>query len=168
MSKAFTKESDLPDTPLRPRPVSPLPPGARNYLTFSGAAQLRHELDQLLHKERPHLLADESSDAKHDLQILQQRIEQLQEVLHTAVIVSPPVATDDVVRFGATVAVRERNGAFSNYRIVGVDETDLDRNWVSWISPIAKALLNAQVGQRVRFKFPSGEEELEIVSIAYE
>ena len=65
-------------------------------------------------------------------------------------------------------SVRETSGAESSYRIVGVDETDIDRNWVSWLSPIAKALLNARVGQRVRFKFPSGEAELEIVSVAYE
>lgn len=64
--------------------------------------------------------------------------------------------------------MRERNGCESHYRIVGVDEADIDRNWVNWLSPIAKALLNARLGQRVRFKFPSGEEELEIVGITYE
>jgi transcription elongation factor GreB len=72
------------------------------------------------------------------------------------------------VRFGATVTVRERNGEASVYRIVGVDEMDLDRNWVSWLSPIAKALLNARPGQRVRFKSPAGEQELEITGITYE
>ena len=168
MSKAFTKESDLPDAPLRPRLISILPPGAKNYLTASGAEQLDLELGQLLGEERPRLLALASSDARHELQVLDQRIERLQEILHTAVIVSPPAASDDVVRFGATVTVRERKGTQSTYRIVGVDETDLDRNWVSWISPIAKALLNARVGQRVRFKFPSGEEELEIIGVTYE
>jgi transcription elongation factor GreB len=66
------------------------------------------------------------------------------------------------------VTVREYNGAESRYRIVGVDETDLDRGWISWVSPLAKALLNARIGQRVRFKLPSGEEELEIVGVAYE
>ena len=55
-----------------------------------------------------------------------------------------------------------------SYRIVGVDEIDLDRGWVSWLSPIAKALLNARAGERVRFKFPSGQEELEIVKVEYE
>ena len=64
--------------------------------------------------------------------------------------------------------VRERNGEAARYRIVGVDETDIDRGWVSWLSPIAKALLNARLGQRVRFRFPSGEAELEIVDIRYE
>ena len=67
-----------------------------------------------------------------------------------------------------SVLVRSSSGEESRYRIVGVDETDIDRGWVSWVSPIARALVNAQVGQRVRFKFPSGEEELEIVEIAFE
>jgi transcription elongation factor GreB len=73
-----------------------------------------------------------------------------------------------VIRFGATVVVREESGGESTYRIVGVDETDFDRGWVSWLSPIAKALMNARLGERVRFKFPSGEEELEIIDISYE
>jgi len=83
-------------------------------------------------------------------------------------VVQPLPPPHEQIRFGATVTVRECSGAESRYRIVGVDETDIDRGWVSWLSPIAKALLNARVGQRVRFKFPSGEEELEIVSIDYE
>jgi transcription elongation factor GreB len=64
--------------------------------------------------------------------------------------------------------VRNRNAEEMQYRIVGVDEVDIDRNCVSWLSPIAKALLSARLGERVRFKFPSGEEELDIVGIAYE
>jgi transcription elongation factor GreB len=167
VSKAFTKESDLPVVTLRPRLTSPLPPGAKNYLTTSGAEQLKRELNALLNEERPRLVggSDETAD---ELRILQQRVEQIQEILQSAVIVPLPVAPDDVVRFGATVTVEERRGAQSTYRIVGVDETDLDRNWVSWISPIAKALLNARVGQQVRFKFPSGEEVLKVIRISYE
>ena len=80
----------------------------------------------------------------------------------------PPAVDDGTVRFGATVAVRERSGEETAYRLVGVDETDLDRNWVSWISPVAKALLNARAGQRVRLKLPGGEEELEILRVSYE
>ena len=166
VSKAFTKESDLPETTFRPRPASPLPPGAKNYLTVSGAEQLKRELNALLHEKRPRLV--DGSKESDELRILQQRVEQIQDVLQSAVIVPLPVAPDDVVRFGATVTVEERSGAHSTYRIVGVDETDLDRNWVSWISPIAKALLNTRVGQQVRFKFPSGEEVLKIVGVTYE
>ena len=80
----------------------------------------------------------------------------------------PPTGPDDRVRFGATVTVRELSGEVSRYRIVGVDETDIDRGWVSWLSPIGNALLNAQLGRRVRFRFPIGEKELEIASIIYE
>jgi transcription elongation factor GreB len=73
-----------------------------------------------------------------------------------------------VVRFGACVTVRESDGGEASYRIVGVDESDADKNWVSWMSPIAKALLNRKRGEQVRFKFPSGEETLEIIEISYE
>ncbi len=170
MSKAFTRESDdLPDEPtIRPLP-SPLPPGAKNYLTPDGARRLREELDRLVQVERPGLAASpEDQDAKRSLHVLDQRIRHLQQSLHSAEVVPPPGVPEDRVRFGATVTVREHSGDEARYRIVGADETDLDRGWVSWFSPIARALLNARLGQRVRFKFPSGEEELEIVSIAYE
>jgi transcription elongation factor GreB len=93
---------------------------------------------------------------------------QLEESLHAAEIIPNPSGPADVVRFGATVRVRESDGTETSYRIVGVDETDMDRNWVSWMSPIAKALLNGKRGERVRFKFPSGEETLEIKDIRYE
>ena len=70
--------------------------------------------------------------------------------------------------FGATVTVRENNGTESVYRIVGVDEADFDRGWISWLSPIARALVNAKVGQRVSFKTPRGFSDLEIVKVSYE
>jgi transcription elongation factor GreB len=170
MSKAFTRESDdLPDEPaIRPLP-SPLPPGAKNYLTPDGARRLREELDRLIQVERPGLAASpQDEDAKRSLYVMDQRIRHLQQSLGSAEVVPPPLGPEERVRFGATVTVRERSGAEARYRIVGADETDLDRGWVSWFSPIARALLHARLGQRVRFKFPSGEKELEIMSIAYE
>jgi transcription elongation factor GreB len=170
MSKAFTRESDdLPDQPVLPRQSSALPSGAKNYLTPDGARRLREELERLVQTERPAVAASpDGDDTRRQLQVLDQRILHLQQSLQSAVVVTPPSAPEDRVRFGATVAVRERNGSESRYRIVGVDETDIDRGWVSWLSPIARALLNARLGQRVRFKFPSGENELEIVAITYE
>src|SRR5205814_1732971 len=99
---------------------------------------------------------------------LDQRIGQLEDSLHAAEIVQPPAGPADVIRFGAWVTVRESAGSETRYRIVGVDETDPDNNWVSWISPIAKVLLNRKRGERIRFKFPSGEETLEIQEISYE
>ena len=126
-------------------------------------------LQQLVEVTRPGLAnASDDPDAKRQLARLDQRIMQLEESLQSAEIVPAPDGPADVVRFGATVTVRESDGSETRYRIVGVDEIDLDRNWVSWMSPIAKALLNGKRGQRIRFKFPSGEETLEIIDIRYE
>lgn len=170
MSKAFTRESDdAPEAPLA-RPASVLPPGVKNLLTPGGAVRLQQELEQLTAEEatlRTKTPGDDDS-AKRRLQGLAQRFLQIQHALQTAVITGPPAVAGDAVRFGATVMVRERSGETTSYRIVGVDETDLDQNWVSWLSPIAKALLNARVGQSVRLKLPGGEEELEILRVSYE
>src|SRR6185369_8030891 len=145
MSKAFTRESDdLPDVPVAARQRAPLPPGAKNYLTPDGARRLREELDRLVQVERPrHVASQFNPEAKRQLQVLDQRISYLQGSLQTAVLVAPPVPPQTRVRFGASVTVRDVSGGESRYRIVGVDETDIDRGWVSWLSPIAKALLNA-------------------------
>ena len=157
MSKAFTRESDdAPEPPVRPRAVPSLPPGTKNYLTPGGAMKLREELDRLLAPEPPRPAP------------IEQRIAHLQRSLLTAEVVPPPAAPWDTVRFGATVTVREPGGEETHYRLVGVDETDLDRDWISWMSPIARVLLNARLGQRVKFKFPAGEKELEITGIRYE
>jgi len=169
MSKAFTREDDTPEPVVLPRPVSLLPPGAKNYLTPGGAQQLRAELTQLVDQELPAIRSMAvSDDTREQLARVEQRIAHVQESLASAEVVSPPLPPHDVVRFGATVTVRENRKAEAIYRIVGVDETDFDRNWVSWLSPIARALVNARLGQRVPFKFPSGATELEIVRIAYE
>ena len=170
MSKAFTRESDdLPDVPVVARQRSPLPPGVKNYLTPDGAGRLHEELDRLVQVERPRQVASpDNPEAKRQLQVLDQRIYYLQRSLESAVVVAPSTGPEAGVRFGASVTVRDRSGGESRYRIVGVDETDIDRGWVSWLSPIAKALLNARLGERVRFELPSGQEELEILCISYE
>jgi transcription elongation factor GreB len=170
MSKAFTREDDsAPEHPDLPALTSALAPGAKNYITPAGAEKLREELQRLVETTRPALAdSQDDPDAKRQLARLDQRTIQLAESLQSAEIVSSPSGPADVVRFGASVTVRESDGTEISYRIVGVDETDIDRNWVSWLSPIAKALLNAKRGERIRFKFPSGEETLEIVEITYE
>jgi transcription elongation factor GreB len=170
MSKAFTRdENEGPDIPDVMPTVSPLAPGAKNYLTPAGAQKLRDELQRLVEITRPALAeARDDPDAKRQLARLDQRIMQLEESLQSAEIVSTPSGSGDVVRFGACVTVRESDGSETSYRIVGVDETDADENRVSWMSPIAKALLNRKRGEPIRFKFPSGEETLEIINISYE
>jgi transcription elongation factor GreB len=169
MSKAFTRESDdSSEQALPPRPKSPLPPGAKNYVTPNGARALREELEQLLALEQQRLAeATDVSQVRLGLQKARERVEYLEQSLQSAVIVPPPGPPWDQVRFGATVTVRDRNGHEARYRIVGVDEIDLDRDWVSWLSPIARALTNARIGQRVRFRAPGGEQELEVLEIVY-
>ena len=170
MSKAFTREDDsAPELPDLPPLTSTLAPGAKNYITADGAQKLRDELQKLVEVTRPELAAaSDDPDTKRQLARLDQRIMQLEESLQSAEIVPAPNGPAEVVRFGATVTVRESNGTETSYRIVGVDEMDMDRNWVSWMSPIARALLNGKRGERIRFKFPSGEETLEIIDIRYE
>lgn len=169
MSKAFTRESDDEAELPMIRPKPPLPPGVKNYLTPSGEARLRDELARLVQQERPKLAAaPDEADAKRKLAVLDQQIRQLDESLSTAVVVPTPPLPWDQVRFGATVTVKDSRGGEDSYRIVGVEEMDVDRGWVSFLSPIAKALLNARSGERVRFEFPSGEATLEIISITYE
>jgi len=169
MSKAFTREeNDGRDLPDLPPPVAILPEGARNYITAAGAENLRRDLAELVNQKRPALVAaTDDPEAKRQLTALDQRIYQLEQSLQSAEVLAPPAGEPDTVRFGATVTVRDSTGEESTYRIVGVDETDFDRGWVSWQSPIARALLNARRGERVPFSFPSGEEELEIVVVSY-
>ena len=169
MSRAFVRDSDDHPEPPIARQAPDLPPGARNYLTAAGAQRLRDELQNLVEVERPPLVANTSDpDAKRRLLAVNQRIEELEQSLQTAEIVSPGDGTGDLVRFGATVTVRDESGEDSTYRIVGVDEIDVDRGWISWMSPIARALLNARTGDRVPFKFPSGEEHLEVLDVRFD
>src|SRR5262245_25886418 len=126
MSKAFTRESDDAPEEALVRPDAVLPPGVKNLLTPGGALRLRQELEAVT---RPEALLrkagryDQNSNRR--AQLLAQRVLQIQQSLHTAVITEPPAQTDDVVRFGATVTVKDRRGEETSYRIVGVDETDL-------------------------------------------
>jgi len=167
VSKAFTRETDDERQPVpqhRPR----LPSGVKNYLTPDGERRLRAQLEQLTLAERPRLAAlAEDSDAKSRLAALDQRIAKLQRGLADALVTPPPPKPWDTVRFGAFVTVRDQRGAVETYRIVGIEELDLNQGWVSFLSPLAKALLNARLGQRVRFRSPSGEAELEITAIDY-
>ena len=146
-----------------------MPPGTRNYLTAAGARRLRDELNVLLNTERPALTAISSDEAARSrLTIIDDRADQIQETSRSATVVDAPPAPHDEARFGATVRARNRQGEETRYRIVGVDETDIDRDWISWLSPIAKALLNARVGQKIRIKLPAGDDELVILAIHYE
>ena len=156
MSKAFTREDDRPEDEPPKRLASLLPPGAANYLTPDGAERFQAQLDGLLSERPRRAAADE-------------KIKELRRILDSAVVLGPPTEDLDIVRFGATVSVKSlSDGRTAHYRIVGIDETDVARGWISWVSPIAKALLSAAVGDQVKAALPAGEKELEILDVNYQ
>lgn len=164
MSKAFTRESDEEhdEPPSRPLGVE-LPPGVRNYMTPEGAARLHEEIERLTNVERPAAAGDARAVREIDrrLAFLGRRLEALE-------VIDPASQPPDRVRFGATVVVRGEDGAERRYRLVGIDEAEPARGEVSWRSPIAAALLGAQVGDVVTLRSPRGDEELEVVALRYE
>jgi transcription elongation factor GreB len=168
MSKAFTRESDdeLPEEPLVASALATLPPGAKNYLTERGARRLREELSRLIQVDRPRLSAD--GNFVRELRAVDARIKELEDNLFSAEIVPDPDERPERVTFGATVTVRESDGTIQRYTIVGLAESDASKGAVSWISPIARALMHARRGDRVMVQSPAGEDELEIVEIAVE
>jgi hypothetical protein len=134
MSRAFIKEDvDLPERSGRKRSASGLPPGATNYITARGAKRLRDELQKLR-------AANPSSE----------RIIELERILTSVHVVDPPDAPSKSVTFGATVTVKDKKGATETFTIVGVDELDFERDAVSWISPLGKALLAADMGDWIK------------------
>lgn len=148
MSRAFVKEDvDPPERSGRARTPSGLPPGAANYLTARGAKRLRSKLEELgKHSTKNHAT-----------------IAELEQLLASATIVDAPQDRQQIA-FGARVTVRGASGQLRAYQVVGVDELDLHDDAVSWISPSGKALLAADIGQRVSFE--SGER-VEIVAVEY-
>lgn len=159
-----------------------LPASGRNYVTPTGFRALKEEALHLLDKERPELVkviqwaasnGDRSENAdyiygKRRLREIDRRIRFLTKRLDAAVVVDPATreATDQVF-FGATVTVVHGDGAEKTYSIVGIDEADPARNLISWISPLARVLLKAYEGDVVVLRSPSGEEDIEIISVEY-
>ena len=133
MSRAFVKEDvDPPERSGRKRAASGLPPGATNYITARGAKHLRDKLEQL------------RTANSHP-----ERVRDLEQILGSLHVVDPHATPPDRIAFGATVTVKDNEGATKTYTIVGVDELDLEPDAVSWISPMGKVLLNAEIGNRV-------------------
>src|SRR6266436_5847896 len=133
MSRAFVKEDvDLPERSGRKRSASGLPPGATNYITARGAKRLRDELQKL-----------RAANA------LSERVTELEQILASVHVVDPPDAPSNSVTFGATVTVKDKKGATETLTIVGVDELNFERDAVSWISPLGKALLAADIGDSI-------------------
>lgn len=154
----------------------------RNYMTPQGYARLKGELTQLLDRERPELVkviawaasnGDRSENGdyiygKKRLREIDRRIHYLTKRLDSALVVDPAQRENtDQIFFGATVTYA-RGDEEHTISIVGMDEVDPQRGRVSWISPIAKALLRKQAGDIVRLNTPGGVEEIEIVDVRYD
>ena len=180
MSKAFTKEDDGADEDDLPQESGGLPLAAKNYMTPAGFARLREELDGLMRKERPEVVkvvswaaanGDRSENGdyiygKKRLREIDRRVRFLIKRLENAEVVHSAGRDTDQVFFGATVRVRSAAGE-RTVTILGLDEVDPARGIVSWISPMAKALLKAREGDTVILRAPSGEEQLEILEVSY-
>ena len=184
MSKAFTRESDQadeePDTEAQALPA--LPAGTKNYITPAGYKHLKDEALNLLDKERPELVkvvqwaasnGDRSENAdyiygKRRLREIDRRIRFLTKRLDAAVVIDPAGReASDQVFFGATVKLANDAGDEKTYSIVGIDEADVSRGRISWISPLARALIKAHEGDRITVKTPAGDETLDLLSVEY-
>ena len=161
MSKAFTKEDSAPeDVLVAPRP--PLPPGVPNYVTPRGLELLRAER-QALEAARATLLR--AGDASARLAALAARLGELEQRLASAQCLEPTPGGAALVRFGSQVTVLDAAGREQRYQIVGVDEADPGSGKIAFLAPLAKALLGAEVGARVRLHKPGGSEELELLAV---
>jgi len=179
MSKAFVKESQE-EPEEETREDSTIPAGGKNYISPSGFARLKAELKQLVEIDRPETvkvvswaaaLGDRSENAdylygKKRLREIDRRVRFLIKRLEAAEIVNSAGRDSDQVFFGATVKVRTR-GEIKELTILGADEADPSHGKVSWISPIAKALLKAREGDTVTLRTPAGEDKVEILEVTY-
>jgi transcription elongation factor GreB len=184
MNKAFTREADAEDEDADGAGGSlpALPPGMRNYLTPGGYAGLRGELLDLLDVERPKIVdvvswaaknGDRSENGdylygKKRLREIDRRIRFLTKRLDIAEVADPSAHHgSDQVFFGATVTYANQSGDERTITIKGVDEADNLAGEVSWISPIARALLKAHVGDEVQLTTPGGPERIEVLAVSY-
>src|SRR6202158_435356 len=185
MSKAFTREDDS-DIEDDVEDASPLPEGSRNYMTPGGFARLKAELSALVDQERPSVVAivswaagngdrSENGDyiyGKKRLREIDRRIRFLIRRLDIAEIVDPMARRDAAgvaeIFFGTTVTCVVSHGETRPVSIGGVDEIDTNRGYISWVSPMARALIKAREGDTVVLNTPGGIEELEVLVVRYE
>lgn len=181
MSKAFTRETDQDDD--EDSVGSPLVHSGKNYITRAGYDRLRNELLTLIDEERPRVVevvhwaasnGDRSENGdylygKKRLREIDRRIRFLTKRLEHVEIVDPSVhrGTDQVF-FGARVTYLRPSGAEVTVRILGLDEADSSQGEITWISPVARALLKAKVGDEVTVMTPSGAESVEVLDVHYD
>jgi len=181
MNKAFVKESDNEDDDDLPQ-AQALPAGTKNYMTPEGYERLRAELTHLMNVERPSVVqvvswaasnGDRSENGdylygKKRLREIDRRMRFLTKRLDIAEVVDPALQPNrDQVFFGATVLYSDKAGEDHTVTIVGVDEAEPLAGKISWISPVARALIKAKEGDTVVLRTPGGIEELDIMEVRY-
>ena len=179
MSKAFTREIDADDEDIA---LPPLPAGSKNYITPQGYAVLRAELFELIDNERPRIVeivhwaasnGDRSENGdylygKKRLREIDRRIRFLTQRLEMAEVTDPSVHQgSDQVFFGATVTYEDEDGVSRTVTILGIDEADSLKGQVTWVSPIARALLKSRVGDVVKLITPVGVQDVEVLDVRY-
>ncbi len=179
MSKAFTKETEGDDDDLE---LAPIPAGGKNYMTRQGYERLRAELLGLIDDERPKVVeivhwaasnGDRSENGdyhygKKRLREIDRRIRFLTQRLEIAEISDPSIHYGSAqIFFGATVRYSDDAGNERTITILGIDEASSSAHQVSWISPVARALLKARAGDEVIFTTPSGVHALEVLDVQY-
>jgi transcription elongation factor GreB len=179
MSKAFTKETDSEDD--GPEEADALPAGTKNYMTPHGFAVLKDELRRLMNEERPKVVevvswaagnGDRSENGdyiygKKRLREIDRRARYLTKRIESAVVVDPKRQADlEQVFFGATVTYKS-DGKKITVTLVGVDEAELAEGKISWLSPVARALMKSHVGDTVEVRTPSGKQACEVLAIEY-
>jgi transcription elongation factor GreB len=182
MSKAFTRESDTDDDDDVDPGTAALPAGVRNYITPAGYRRLRDELMQLLDAERPKMVEVVSWAAKNGdrsengdylygkkrLREIDRRIRFLTRRLDIAEVADPSVHHgSDQIFFGATVTYADERGDERTITIKGIDEADNLKGEVSWVAPIARALLKAREGDEVTLQTPGGMQRIEVRQVRY-
>lgn len=183
MSKAFTKETDGDEDEQDVPAAVRLPPGSKNYVTRRGYDTLRAELEELVKRERPKMVevvswaagnGDRSENGdyiygKKRLREIDRRIRFLIKRVENAEVVDPEAhAGNDQIFFGATVTIDDAEGGNEQtWQIVGVDEADAAVGRISWISPLARALIKNREGDLVRFMSPAGVREIEVLEVRY-
>jgi transcription elongation factor GreB len=177
---------DADEQPVEEQPAATETAGVKNYITPAGLQRLRAELRFLLTRERPAVTevvawaagnGDRSENAdyqygKRRLRQIDRRIRFLRKRIDAAAVVDPeaPRTGQALVNafFGATVRYANASGTERVVRIVGVDEIDLDRNYISWLSPLARALTKSGPGDSVVLRAPGGTEHLQVLEVRYE
>jgi transcription elongation factor GreB len=183
MNKAFTKEDDGGGEELETiEEPDPLPSGAKNYMTQPGFRRMQEERQQLTRVERPKIVevvswaagnGDRSENGdyiygKRRLHEIDRRIRFLTKRLESAVVVDPAQQKNHAqVFFGAIVTYENARGDEHTVTLVGIDEADMEQGKISWISPIARALLKSREGDVVDVRTPAGPEAIEVVKIRY-